>query len=203
MIRQDEARFYPRATLLLDARAGAHRGSGADGSLEWAVSAAASTLWHLGRQGFSLRLATDDRDPTSTRSGRLGTESLLEALAVLHASPTRSLLQAARRIARRPGAEGALIAIIAPPTPEEVAAIARLSALYRWAGVVIVDVDSFDSVVPRTRAEADQRLAAAEATLLRAGWRVRSAGAKERYRDIWQTLIAAAPYRQSSASRRS
>ncbi len=203
MIRQDEARFYPRATLLLDARAGAHRGTGADASLEWAVSAAASTLWHLGRQGFSLRLATDDRDPTSTRSGRQGTESLLETLAVLRASSTRSLLQASRRLARRPGAEGALIAIIAPPSPEEVVAIARLSALYRWAGAVIVDVDSFDSVVPRTRAEADQRLAAAEATLLRAGWRVRSAGAKERYRDIWQTLIAAAPYRQSSASRRS
>src|SRR5207247_8505926 len=67
MIRQDEARFYPRAPILLDARAPAHRGSGAEGSLEWAVSAAASTLWHLGREGFALRLATDDREPSRAR----------------------------------------------------------------------------------------------------------------------------------------
>jgi uncharacterized protein (DUF58 family) len=203
MIRQDEARFYPRASLLLDARAGAHRGSGADGSLEWTVAAAASTLWHLGHQGFALRLATDEHDPTSSRSGQPGTESLLEALAVLRATATRSLLPAARRLARRPGAEGALIAIITLPTPEEVMAIATLRGQYRWAGAVIVDVDSFESVVPRTRAETDQRLAAAEATLLRAGWRVRSAGAKDRFRDVWQNLIAVAPFRQSSVSRHS
>ena len=66
---------------------------------------------------------------------------------------------------------------------------------------MIVDVDSFDTVVPRTRAEADQRIAAAEAILLRAGWRVRSAGAKDRFRDVWQNLIAVAPFRQSSVSR--
>jgi uncharacterized protein (DUF58 family) len=203
MIRQDEARFYPRATLLLDARAGAHRGSGPESSVEWAVSAAASTLWQLGRQGFALRLATDEREPTGARSGKQGTESLLEVLAVLRTSAVRSLRPATKRLSRRPGAEGALIAILAPPSADEVAALSRLRALYRWAGAVVIDVDSFDSVAPRRRAEADQRLAAAEAALMRAGWRVRSAGAKDRFRDVWQTLIFAAPYLQSSASRRS
>ncbi|TMK23134.1 MAG: DUF58 domain-containing protein [Actinobacteria bacterium] len=203
MIRQDEARFYPRATVLLDTRADMHRGSPTDGSFEWAVSAAASTIWHLGREGFGLRFATDDRDPTGVRAGRQGAESLLEALAVLRASAQRSLVPASRRLARRPGADGAMLAIMPPPRPDELAAIARLRGLYRWCGAVIIDVASFDSVPPRTRAEADQRLAAAEGALMRAGWRVRSAGARDRFRDVWQTMTGVGPYRQSSASRRS
>jgi uncharacterized protein (DUF58 family) len=203
MIRQDEARFYPRATVLLDTRADAHRGSPTDGSLEWAVSAAASTIWHLGKEGFGLRFATDDREPTSVRAGRQGAESLLEVLAVLRASAQRSLVPGARRLGRRPGSDGALIAIMPPPRPDELAAIARLRTRYRWCGAIIVDVASFDSVPPRTRAEADQRLAAAEGALMRAGWRVRSGGARDRFRDVWQTMTGAGPYRQSSASRRS
>lgn len=203
MIRQDEARFYPRATILLDTRAATHRGSGPEASIEWAVSAAASTIWHLGRQGFGLRLATDDREPTGVRSGRHGAESLLEVLAVLRASSNRSLLPAARRLSRRPGAEGALLAIIPTPVPDAIAAMSRLRTLYRWCGVVILDVASFDAVTPRARAEADQRLAAAERALIRGGWRVRSAGARDRYRDIWQALIGATPFLQNSASRRS
>jgi uncharacterized protein (DUF58 family) len=203
MIRQDEARFYPRATVLLDVRLSAHRGAGPEGSLEWAVSAAASTIWHLGRHGFGLRLATDDREPTGVRSGRRGAESLLEILAVLRSSSNTSLIPATRRLARRPGAEGALLAIIPPPKPDELAALSRLRTMYRWCGAILLDVTSFDAVAPKARAEADQRLAAAEGALIRAGWRVRSAGARERYRDIWPTLIGATPYLQNSASRRS
>jgi uncharacterized protein (DUF58 family) len=203
MIRQDEARFYPRATVLLDGRLNAHRGSGAESSLEWAISAAASTVWHLGHQGFGVRLATDDREPSSVRSGRSGSESLLEVLAVLRPTANASLIPATRRLARRPGAEGALLAIIPPPKPDELAALARLRTMYRWCGAIVLDVTSFDAVAPKARAEADQRLAAAEGALMRAGWRVRSAGARDRYRDIWPTLIGATPYLQNSASQRS
>jgi uncharacterized protein (DUF58 family) len=203
MIRQDEARFYPRATVFLDTRRIAHRGHGAESSLEWAVSATASTLWHLGRLGFGMRLATDVREPTGARSGRNGIESLLEILAVLEPSSFRSIQAGLRRTGRRPGAEGALIAILPPPTPEELAGLARLRAVYRWCGAVIVDVDSFGDIDPRTRAEADQKLAAAEGSLIRAGWRVRSAGARERYRDVWQNLIVATGSLRSSASPRS
>ncbi len=203
MIRQDEARFFPRATVFLDARAAAHRGFGAEASIEWAISATASTVWHLGRLGFGLRLATEEREPVVARSGRNGTESLLEALAMLQPSGVRTLLPALRRVGRRPGAEGALIAILPPPSLEEIAALSRLRSVYRWCGAVIVDVDSFGTIAPRTRAEADQKLAASEGALIRAGWRVRSAGARDRYRDVWQNLIAAPGSLRSSALPRS
>jgi len=203
MIRQDEARFYPRATILLDARKGSHLGRGPESSVEWAISAAASTIWHLGRRGFGLRLATEDKEPTSLRPGRSGAESLLETLAVLRPSGQPSLVPAVRRLMRQPGAGGALITILPAPTPEELLALCRLRTLYRWCGAFIVDVSSFVDIPPKRRAEADQRLAATEGALIRAGWRVRSASARDRFGDLWQTLSGAGPYRQSSASRRS
>ncbi|MGH2727082.1 MAG: DUF58 domain-containing protein, partial [Actinomycetota bacterium] len=131
MIRQDEARFFPRATVLVDTRKLAHRGSGQEASIEWAISAAATTVWHLGKLGFGLRLATDEREPTGARSGRHGSESLLEILAVLQPSSVRSLHPAFRRVGRRPAAEGALLAILPPPTPDELSALARLRGVYR------------------------------------------------------------------------
>jgi uncharacterized protein (DUF58 family) len=204
MIRQEEARLYPRATVLLDARASRHRGHGHDSSFEWTVSAAASVLWHLGGLGYALRLAADERDPEAARAGRVGAAALLEALAVLEPSPARSLVPVLRAAARRPGAEGALVAILpAPAAPEELALLRRLRGPYRWCGAVLVDVDSFDGVPPRARAEADQRIAAAERALLGAGWRVTAAGARDAVRDVWQSLLLDAVSRRSSGSGRS
>jgi uncharacterized protein (DUF58 family) len=200
MIRQEEARFFPRATLFLDSRRIFHRGSGAGSSLEWGVSAVASVAWHLAREGFALRLATDEVSPTALRSGPA--EPLLEALAVLKASGGSSVVPSLHLLARRPGADGALFAVLPPPALEELRVLARLRNSYAWCGAVLLDTDSFVETHPRLRAEADQRLAEAESLLTRTGWRVRTAGARERFREVWQSLAGAAP-RPSSASPRS
>lgn len=205
MIRQEEARFYPRATIFLDTRRTAHRGTGADSSMEWAISAAASAAWHLARSGFTLRLGTEELAPAGSRSGRDAADPMLEALATMHGSQAMSLAPGLRRIAHRPGSEGALIAIIpVPSSAEDLRMLARLRTLYTWCGAVLIDADSFSPGLPgRERADADQRLAAAEATLARAGWRVRTADQKERFSDLWLGLTAANASRPNSSSRRS
>ena len=58
MVRREEQPWQSRATLFLDNRKIAHRGSGAASSLEHAVSAAASIAVHLVQRGFSVRLVT-------------------------------------------------------------------------------------------------------------------------------------------------
>lgn len=201
MIRQEEARFFPRATLFLDTRRIAHRGSGRDSSLEWGVSAVASVAWHLAREGFALRLATDDAQPTALRSGPV--EPLLEALAVIKGSGVGSLMPSLKLLARRPGSDGALFVVLPPPTVEEIRVLSRLRTAYAWCGAVLLDTDSFVATHPRRRAEADQRLAEAEAMLARSGWRVSMAGARERFRDIWQSLGVGSVQHPSSASPRS
>jgi uncharacterized protein (DUF58 family) len=204
MIRQEEARLHPRATLLLDARQTLHRGSGARSSLEWSVSAAASAAWHLGRAGFSLRLATDAGGPTSFGSGRSTLDALLESLAVLVPSHSRSLTPTIRRAAAKPGAGGALVAVMpVPPQPSELAGLGRLRAAYGWCGALLLDVDSFVETSARARAEADQRLASAEASLGRAGWRVRIVSATDGIGEAWTNLLAGPASRRRPASSRS
>ena len=58
MVRREEQPWQSRATLFVDNRKIAHRGTGAASSLEHAVSIAASVAVHLVQRGFSVRLVT-------------------------------------------------------------------------------------------------------------------------------------------------
>src|SRR2546423_1824380 len=59
MVRREEQPWEHRAVLLLDTRAGAHRGEGPTSSLEWAVSMVASVAVHVAGRGYAVRLLTD------------------------------------------------------------------------------------------------------------------------------------------------
>lgn len=202
MIRQDEITPFPRATLLLDTRANAHGTTGLGSAFEWGISAAASIVWELARQGFALRLATAEGGPGGPRWGREAADPLLTTLAITGASTQPGLTPAVRRVSQRPSAGGALIAIMPPPTPDLVLPLSRLRSSYEWCGAIMLDTSSFTEAIGRERALADQRLADVERRLARAGWRVTVAGATDPIRSIWQTLLAAGPSRLSSASPR-
>jgi uncharacterized protein (DUF58 family) len=58
MVRREERTWHSQCTILVDSRAGAHRGTGPAASYEWAVSAAASAAVHLLGQGYHVRLST-------------------------------------------------------------------------------------------------------------------------------------------------
>lgn len=201
MLRHDETALLPRATVVLDTRGRGHRGDGPTGSLEYAIAAAASVVWHLSEEGFSLRLATPDVDPGQPRLGRDAAETILEALAV--AAPTRRPLEPLVRRLQAGLQSGALIAILPPPGPDDAAALSRLPRVFGWCAAVIVDAPSFVAIPPQERAAADRRVADAHRALARSGWRVAVAGAKERFRGTWNELLAARGSRPSSSSRRS
>ncbi len=59
MVRREEQQWRNRMLLLLDTRRGAHAGSGAASSFEFAVSAAASIGVHLAHEGLEGQLITD------------------------------------------------------------------------------------------------------------------------------------------------
>ncbi len=91
MVRREEQPWQSRATLFLDNRTGAHRGQGIASSLEAAVSSAASVAVHLSQRGYTVRLVTatgEDRSSAwHSRDAQLNTGPLLEALAVVKATP--------------------------------------------------------------------------------------------------------------------
>jgi uncharacterized protein (DUF58 family) len=200
MIRQEEIRPFPRATIIVDNRAIVHRDAGPASSLEWSISGAASVVWELAKQGYALRLATADGGPGVARWGREATDPLLTTLAIAPRSQQKSLSGVVRRTAARPGAGGALIAIMPPPSPDLVPGLARLARSYSWCGIVLLDAASFASSSGRERAAFDQRLAEVERALSRAGWRIAIAGASDTFRTVWQGLLDVSTSRPSSRS---
>ena len=60
MVRLEERPWRGGVTVLLDRRAGAHRGHGPGASLEWAVTFAASACVHLIDRGEPVELVTED-----------------------------------------------------------------------------------------------------------------------------------------------
>lgn len=58
IVRAEEQPWHSRCTLLVDNRAAAHAGHGAESSLERAISVAASIALHLTERGFQVRVAT-------------------------------------------------------------------------------------------------------------------------------------------------
>jgi len=203
MIRQEEVRPFPHATILLDTRAEAHRETATTSSLEYAISAAASAIWELARQGFALRLATSDGGPSGARWGREAADPLLSALATAGSRSQPTMGPVLKRVSSGTGASGALLAIMGPPASDVITPLARLRRAYAWTGIVLLDTASFSRAAARERASFDQRLAEAERALTRAGWRVVIAGATDRFGDVWQRMFVGGLSRSSLASRRS
>ena len=89
MVRREEQHWQSSGMLFLDTRRRAHPGDGPGSSFEEAVSAAASIGVRLGREGLSLRFATDTGDTLPTSSTFEG--ALLDVLATVRTSTRRSL----------------------------------------------------------------------------------------------------------------
>lgn len=200
-IRQDENPPFPRATLLIDTRLTPRPGG--DPAIEWAVSAAASTVWELARQGFALRLVIPGAPDVAPRWGQEAVDPLLGTLAAAGASSDTSMLPSIKRAARRPGAGGALLAILPPADAASMRALPALRSSFAWCGAVLLDAASFTPGSARDRAQYDQRLADAEHSLARAGWRVVIAGATQRFPQVWHDLIDGSTSRSRPPSLRS
>lgn len=60
MVRREEQPWQSHCTLFIDNRAGAHRGSGPDSSLERAITVTASIAVHLSTLGYQVQLVSAD-----------------------------------------------------------------------------------------------------------------------------------------------
>ncbi len=133
MVRQDELPWQGRATVLVDLRAGQHD----EDTFEQALSAVASIVSaERGRRDL-LRMVTTDGGDSGFGTGRSHVEALLEFLAVAEPSSAGTLRGAVTGL-RRAGQGGALVAVTANATGEDLAAVRTLHGVY--ASVVTVDI---------------------------------------------------------------
>lgn len=184
MVRREEEPFSSRATMLLDARATAHRGDGPGSSFEWSVSAVASVAAALGRAGYGLRMLADtglDLLPP----GVPGTESaILDVLAGVGPSPNTSLLPASDRL-RRGGVDGVLVAVLGSLNPGDAEGLARLRNGSSACVAVLLDADSWAVGSQKARERALEAYDAAVALLTAAGWRVLRVTQGETLASVW------------------
>lgn len=127
MVRQHDAPWQGRATVVLDVRARFHD----DGSLEQAVSAAASVLVASARGGSLVRLLTTDGGDSGFASGTAHLEAVLERLARVEAGRGE--------LPDLPTTTGAMALVVtADVPPADLAHLARLGGLPGSLTVVVV-----------------------------------------------------------------
>jgi uncharacterized protein (DUF58 family) len=190
MVRREEQTWHSRATIVLDSRTGAHNGDGPNSSFEWAVSAAASTICYLLRNGYTVQLATGVGAPSIP----LDTEdAALESLALIQ--PVHST---ALRI--EPGAgdelgETLVIAFLGTLGDLDTGYLARARPAGAGALVFLLDTPTWSASALRAAgggaATAGPRRSwgnvdVARDQLAASGWRVVQARAGDRFGELWQ-----------------
>ncbi len=184
MVRQHEQSQELLADVVLDARLIGHRGEGPSGSLEWAVSAAASVCEHLARKGFAVRLVTDGHDSGyAAADDGDAREVLLDRLALLAPAEPHSLVDAIELVARTPTARH-LVAILGEVDVGDVAPLARCGA-----GFAMVMAPAQWADLPTGLAGQLSRASqAAGSALTDAGWQVCSYAPHTSIPAAWQQL---------------
>jgi uncharacterized protein (DUF58 family) len=188
MVRREEQPHQSRATLLLDTRAMAHRGTGPASSFEYAVAAAASVGAHLAGHQFTVRLISDGADSADVSwhdrgiSGPAEVQLLLDTLAIIS---THSASEFAGR--NQQHSSGLVIAVLGAVTPTDVAALSRLRAGATRALAIVLDVAAWsrNDSSPRPTGSAVDGQAD---VLRREGWSVVVAGPSDRLPALWHAL---------------
>ncbi len=196
MVRREEQHWRNQVLLLLDTRRGAHAGSGATSSFEFAVSAAASVGVHLAREGLDGQLITDTG---ALSAPGIFEDVLLNSLAVI--KPSRGA-ELSPGLAALRGASGLIIAV----TGRLSAGAARQLAASRRGPAIalLLAVSTWSGPGPDQRAAAGGAAAAgpvrppggpglgetdqAAAILRAAGWRVACLDVNTPLAVAWQQL---------------
>jgi uncharacterized protein (DUF58 family) len=190
MVRREEQPHQSRATLLLDTRTVAHRGTGPASSFEFAVSAAASIGSHLVEQGFVVRLLSDDTRKSEATwhdrgvSGPAEIELLLDALAVVQHSHLADL----GKVSQEHNAAGLVIAVLGAVTPTDVTALTSLRAASSRSLALLLDVGAWTA---SGRGGGAMPLDEQVLLLQRGGWSVVVAKPGDRLPALWRLMGAA------------
>ncbi len=137
MVRLEERPWRGGVTVLLDRRAGAHRGHGPGASLEWAVTFAASACVHLIDRGEPVELVTEDGAAAVSPGAPSGADGVLDALATLRPSARTDLGGPAL-----PGS-GDVLAVLGSTAADELPAL--LARCPGQGHAVLLDVGSWGS----------------------------------------------------------
>ncbi len=190
MVRREEQPWESRATVILDCRAGAHRGDGPTSSFEWAVSAAASMAVHLRTAGYRVRLVAHHVDVEANAS--TGDGLVLDELAVVRVRRDAALDALASQLRQRSGT-GLVIGLFGLLTPTEAELLRRLRMPGAAGVAFLIDSSTWLNLPASARVAADREHQAALAALLEGNWRVISVRHGSRLEALWPLVADGTP----------
>lgn len=167
MVRQEDRPARRRAVIVVDSREGGHRGSGALGSFEWAVTAAASIATHLAGHSYALHLVCSETIAGGEAAQTIEIDQALASLAVARLGVDQELQQVLHWAHPLTTAGGLVIAIV---TDHDEAVLRRIATLRQPGGtglLFLLDSMSFDPGHTGPPAEQARALASLVAA---AGW---------------------------------
>lgn len=185
MVRVEEWPERGGATVLLDHRDTAHRGTGPTSSLEYAVSLAASVYVHLRRHGQQVRLVTADGLVLAGAADRTDhtIDTALDALAALPATDQRDLASGPAMAGRQD-----VVAVLGALGPVAIEQLLAHRPRGRRSHAVLLDVAAW-GVGDDGSAVADTADPASAARLLvAAGWSVAVARPEQPPSTVWDQL---------------
>jgi uncharacterized protein (DUF58 family) len=179
MIRQPESPQDPRAVVLLDTRGHVHQGAGPTGSLEAAVTTAASAVHHLAAHGRAVTLVDGPVGPVPTPQPW---RTWLARLAEVRGGDV-DLGVTLHQLGSGAAGDGMLLAIVAVPTPAELGVLVRAGRSFNTRLAVLIDVASHGG---RSRDRGGAQEIAGQLRL--AGWHVTVLAAGDRIDHRWAEL---------------
>lgn len=189
MVRQEDRPAKRRAVVLVDSRAAGHGGSGRSGSLEWAVTLAASVLVHLVDGAHAVHLLTaDPGDDTGVRHDDT-VDGGLDALARVGLGTddgTRAVLHAASGLT---GQGGLVVYVGGPLSDDDAHTLAALRQPGSTGVALVVDPTRFGRTAGGDR-PAEGGAAATVATLRGSGWLASAADAGTGPAEAWSGTVS-------------
>jgi uncharacterized protein (DUF58 family) len=182
MVRREERTWHSQATILVDSRAIAHRGTGPAASYEWAVSAAASTAVHLLAQGYRVRLST------GVGAGLIPAEdqdTVLDALAVVKPVNIAALnLDEWSGAASLTGSDQLVIAFLGELSAADAVELARARPGSAGGLAFLLETGTWSG--PASRPTERKTFKESRRILQSGGWQVVPVRASDDFADLWQ-----------------
>ncbi|HZE01615.1 MAG TPA: DUF58 domain-containing protein [Pseudonocardiaceae bacterium] len=187
MVRVEEWPERGRATVFLDHRAAAHRGSGPAASLEYAVSLAASVYVHLRRHGQQARLVTADGLVLAGAADQTDhtIDTALDALAALRVTDKPDLASGPAMAGRHD-----VVAVLGDLEPVAIRQLLAHRPGGRRSHAVLLDVATWDTAGDGSSGPVAADPAQAARLLIAAGWSVAVARPEQPPASVWDQLCS-------------
>ena len=188
MVRQEDRPARRRAVILLDSRAEGHQSSGASGSFEWAVSAAASIAVHLSGHRYALHLVSSETAAEGEALQTIEVDNALASLAVAQLGPVWQFDDVLHCAHPLTSAGGLVIALV---TGHDEPALRRIAALRQPGGTgLLFLLDSAGFARQRPGEPPSDQTLALVTMLAAAGWGTCVVGSGVTVAQAWNAVSA-------------